>query len=117
MTRTDYIEENRPYAREECIAALEMMSDDDFAALVALDEELTGEGEPGIASRIVITSEAATSFDEARMSKWRERGQREEVTCEGRACVVYRDVQVAKGQQRANIAVMPWGDKSLVLQH
>ncbi len=116
MIRTDYIEENRPYARAECIAALEMMDDDDFAALVALDEELTGAGGPGIASKIVITSAPASSFDDARETSWRERGARDEVICCGRACVVYTDVQTAKGQQRASIAVMPWGEKTLVLQ-
>jgi len=115
MKREEYIEENAAYARNECIAALEMMDDDDFAALAALNEELAGDDEPGISSRIVMTAGDVSSFDDGRRD-WRERGSRKPVEVNGRRCVIYRGAQTSKGQQRRDLAIMPWGDGSLILE-
>lgn len=116
MTLAEFIKENRNYMDETSLANLEGMSDDDFAALCLLNEEVFGDDEPGISSKIIrVAFGSVASFDEAR-ENWREKGQREELTADGRLCAIYTDVQAAKGQQRKTIAVMPQGEAAIVLE-
>lgn len=113
---TDYLEENRPYMDEESIANLEGLNDDEFAALCDLNEEVFGDDEPGMSSKIIrVANGSVEYFDEARVA-WSEKGKREDYTAAGRACAIYMDVQSVKGQQRKTIAVMPQGEAAIVLE-
>jgi len=116
MTRNEYIAENSPYMDETSRANLETMSDDDFAALQALNEEVFCDDEPGMSSHIVrVVNGSVASFDAARQG-WNERGHRVEFDALGRACAIYTDIQAVRGQRRKTIAVMPQGDAALVLE-
>ena len=106
----EYLKENAQYMDEQCVTILEGLNQDAFDRLMKLDEGLTGEGEPGIASTITITSGSVEDFDEARKN-WCEKGERESFD-DG---IAYFEIQAVKGQQRRDLAVMDYDHKVLCL--
>lgn len=105
MTKTEYLADNRIYLRDQA-DLIEALSDEQFAALVAITEEM-GNADPGIDNKLVKSHETLAAFDDSRLSHWSERGHRKQASAAGFAAVIYSDFQMRKGQsRRAAMAVV-----------
>lgn len=108
----DYIAEVSSYISDDNTrAVLETLTQAEFDRLQAVSEDLTGDDEVGLGTRLAVTAETIADFDNSRATAWSEKGAREDVD----GGVIYRQVQIAKGQQRIDLAVVPLGARTIVM--
>jgi hypothetical protein len=107
---TQYISDESTVIAIEKIEACGKM--DELAAV--FEEEVNG-GEIGYGCEAAVTHETMEDFADAAKNHWRECTTRngEKVG----AAVVYRDVQIAKGQRRTTVLVFDCGDFRAVLTY
>lgn len=112
----DYLVEAAHYIDEGSRSIVEILTDDQFAILVAATDEYSGGGtEPGIDSTLVRTHETIADFDASRAAHWSQRGCREELRLDAPA-VKFEDVQMVKGQPRHTFIVVDLGDYRVVVK-
>lgn len=116
MTKASaHIAQIEKYTSEGSIIAIESLTDDQFDALNEALEEFNGAGDLGIDVDCAKTSETLADFDEARMTRWNERGSRKEHTFCGFAAVQYSGFQLFRGKPRQSMIVVDLGSHRVAL--
>ena len=116
-TVTDFLTQAAHYIDEGSRSIVEVLTDDQFAILVAATDEYCGgsESEPGIDSTLVRTHATIADFDASRAQHWNERGSREVLEI-GAEAVKFERVQMLKGQLRHDFVVVDLGEYRVVVK-
>jgi hypothetical protein len=116
-TVTEFLAQADHYIDEESRSILEVLTDDQFAAVVAATDEYCGgsDSEPGIDSTLVRTHETIGDFDASRAQHWNERGIRKVLEI-GVDAVKFERVQMIKGQPRHDFIVVDFGEYRVVIK-
>jgi len=109
-----YDDGQEEYVDDDSAAALESLPESAWAHIVEAGKALTRGGDsPGIDFQVVTTRETIENFLDARRS-WNEMGRRVDWQ-ETPRVIIFEDMQALKGQWRASIAVIDFGDVRAVL--
>ena len=115
-TVTTYLAENSDYIGEDSAIAISTLSDAEWAAVLdGLAELNPGGTDPGIDCAVAITTETLGDFDHSRLTYWRERGFRKEITCADLPAIFYENFQLRKGSQRVCQVVIDLGARRVAL--
>ena len=116
-TVTDFLTQAAHYIDEGSRSIVEVLTDDQFAILVAATDEYCDgrNSEPGIDSTLVRTHETIADFDASRAQHWNERGSREVLEI-GAEAVKFERVQMLKGQPRVSFIVVDLGEYRVVVK-
>lgn len=115
MTRSDFILENQDYLDEDSLSVLEIVTDEQFAALVAATEA-TSSADPGVDNDLVRTYESIEDFESSRQKHWTECKTAKQCEFAGFSAMHYEGVQMFKGQARIdNLIVVDFGDFRITL--
>lgn len=113
---TEFLVEAAHYIDEGSRSIVEMLTDEQFAILVAATDEFSGGGtEPGIDSTLVRTHETIADFDASRAAHWSQRGRREELDINAPA-IKFEDAQMIKGQPCHTFIVVDLGDYRVIVK-
>jgi hypothetical protein len=115
MTIAEYLEENENYLDDNSRAAIEQIPENLFAEVCSMALEDMGWGDIGIDCQVAITNETLKDYDNSRINHWSERGRSMPFTDGTLPGNIYSGFQLAKGQQRHEMAVIDLGDKRLAL--
>lgn len=111
MTKSEFIAENTAYLDDRVLANLEQIPDAAWDAVVkCVDLANSGGSEPGIDCDIAITHDTIDDFETARREHWRECHRAAMSTVDGFHVASYSGVQMHKGGQRRDIAVIDCGE-------
>ena len=111
MNAQTYLSENADYMDETSAAALEHVSDAQWADVMAAHQATVGTDRPGMSSLVTITRETLEDFANSR-SRWAEKGKAENHS----SFIVYRNCQAVKGQQRVDLTIVNLGEQRLVIK-
>lgn len=101
------------YADDMSLCHIGDLKDEQFDLLLKISAELSGAKEPGIDNTVTRCNEDVANFENSRATYWKE--CRRAQIFDGYA--LYEGVQMRKGDQRRDFAVMEIGDgRSLVIQ-
>lgn len=111
MTKAEFIAENTDYLNDRILANLEQIPDEAWNVVVeCVDLANSGGSEPGIDCDIAITHDTLDDFETARSEHWRECRRATISTVGGFQVASYSGVQMHKGGQRRDIAIIDCGE-------